>query len=63
MLSFQTKAEGNYELFFTGSQSKEGETAFVFYTGNGLVGLRTIAVKGLINLKSEGVLSVQFWPR
>lgn len=41
----------------------EGETAFVFYTGNAMTGLRTIRVSDLTNWKTEGGRSFRLWPK
>lgn len=41
----------------------EGDTAFVFYTGNAMTGVRTIPVKDLTNWESEGGRRIRLWPR
>ena len=41
----------------------EGETAYIFYTGNAMTGMRTIAVKDLVNWKTEGGKTLKLWPK
>ena len=41
----------------------EGEPAYIFYTGNAMTGMRTIAVKDLVNWKTEGGKTLKLWPK
>ena len=41
----------------------EDETAYIFYTGNAMTGVRSIAIKNLANWDSEGGKTVELWPK